>query len=173
MCAALCLLDVVPAFPFTTGPSDQVVFQGASQDVFNDGTTYLRVSHPCSLITGSACRSPRSAIRPSRFSNILVISTSPMANTYSSGSSNPSSPSDDPLILWLTSGGPDCSSSLGLLFELRPCLITRDGNDTVHNPNSWNARANLMFLDQPVGVGYSYATDGSSVSTSPTTAIGY
>lgn len=124
-------------------------------------------------------------IRP--FSNTLAISTSPTANTCSSGTHDAlvlasvrltihsrffesrSSPSDDPLVLWL-SGGPGCSSSLGLLFELGPCLITRGGNATVHNPHSWNTRANLLFIDQPIGVGYSYATDGSSVSTSPTAA---
>ncbi|EIM83602.1 serine carboxypeptidase [Stereum hirsutum FP-91666 SS1] len=76
------------------------------------------------------------------------------------------SPKDDPLILWLN-GGPGCSSSTGLLFELGPCSIANDGLNTTHNPHSWNKNANIIFLDQPVNVGYSYSSDGSTVNTSP------
>ncbi|TFY76861.1 hypothetical protein EWM64_g7153 [Hericium alpestre] len=59
------------------------------------------------------------------------------------------------------------SSSTGLLFELGPCRITNDGLNTTYNPHSWNEHANVIFLDQPVNVGYSYSSDGSTVSTSP------
>ncbi|KAF9453680.1 carboxypeptidase C [Macrolepiota fuliginosa MF-IS2] len=76
------------------------------------------------------------------------------------------SPKDAPLILWLN-GGPGCSSSTGLLFELGPCSIADDGYNTTHNPFSWNSHANIIFLDQPVNVGYSYAADGTTVNSSP------
>ncbi|KAH8115994.1 serine carboxypeptidase [Phellopilus nigrolimitatus] len=75
-------------------------------------------------------------------------------------------PEDAPLILWLN-GGPGCSSSTGLLFELGPCSIANDGNNVTYNPHSWNSNANIIFLDQPVNVGFSYSSDGSSVNTSP------
>jgi cathepsin A (carboxypeptidase C) len=75
-------------------------------------------------------------------------------------------PEDAPLVLWLN-GGPGCSSSTGLLFELGPCSIANEGLNVTHNPHSWNKNANIIFLDQPVNVGYSYADDGTSVSTSP------
>ncbi|TFK34920.1 carboxypeptidase C [Crucibulum laeve] len=77
-----------------------------------------------------------------------------------------SSPKDAPLVLWLN-GGPGCSSSTGLLFELGPCNIANDGKNTTHNPYSWNSHANIIFLDQPVNVGYSYADDGTTVNSSP------
>ncbi|KII83244.1 hypothetical protein PLICRDRAFT_455809 [Plicaturopsis crispa FD-325 SS-3] len=75
-------------------------------------------------------------------------------------------PSEAPLVLWLN-GGPGCSSSTGLLFELGPCSIADEGKNTTHNPYSWNSNANVIFLDQPVNVGFSYAEDGTTVNTSP------
>ncbi|KAJ7596014.1 carboxypeptidase C [Mycena floridula] len=77
-----------------------------------------------------------------------------------------SSPADAPVILWLN-GGPGCSSSTGLLFELGPCRIKDGGKNTSFNEHSWNNNANIIFLDQPVNVGMSYADDGTTVSTSP------
>ncbi|KAJ7088580.1 serine carboxypeptidase [Mycena epipterygia] len=66
-----------------------------------------------------------------------------------------SAPADDPVVLWLN-GGPGGSSMLGLLFELGPCNIAAE-NSTIYNPYSWNTHANVIFLDQPVNTGYSYA----------------
>ena len=77
-------------------------------------------------------------------------------------------PKDDPVVLWLN-GGPGCSSSTGLLFELGPCQVADEGRSTTHNPHSWNNHANLLFLDQPVDVGYSYS-DNDSVNNSPAAA---
>ncbi|EGX89991.1 carboxypeptidase Y [Cordyceps militaris CM01] len=65
-----------------------------------------------------------------------------------------SDPTKDPVVLWL-SGGPGCSSMTGLFFELGPAKVTAN-IQVVDNPDSWNNRANILFLDQPVGTGYSY-----------------
>ncbi|KIJ51025.1 hypothetical protein M422DRAFT_59045 [Sphaerobolus stellatus SS14] len=73
-------------------------------------------------------------------------------------------PKTDDVILW-TNGGPGCSSSLGLLMELGPCRI-KDANSTTFNPHAWNSKANVFFIDQPVGVGFSYAEYGEFVGTS-------
>ncbi|KAI9302187.1 peptidase S10, serine carboxypeptidase, partial [Cunninghamella echinulata] len=75
-----------------------------------------------------------------------------------------SSPKDDPLVLWLN-GGPGCSSLMGELMELGPCRVNEHGNDTVSNPYSWNAAANVIFLEQPVNVGYSYGKTKVKSST--------
>ncbi|KAI9001448.1 peptidase S10 serine carboxypeptidase [Trametes punicea] len=76
-------------------------------------------------------------------------------------------PATDDVMMWIN-GGPGCSSSMGLLMELGPCSIdmsNKSGNGTVWNPYSWNAEANIFFLDQPVGVGFSYADFGETVET--------
>ncbi|KAJ3521507.1 hypothetical protein NM688_g9008 [Phlebia brevispora] len=72
-------------------------------------------------------------------------------------------PAEDPVVFW-TNGGPGCSSSLGLFMELGPCRVTSPDNATF-NPYSWNKYANIFFIDQPIGVGFSYADYGEYVST--------
>ncbi|KAI9726419.1 MAG: hypothetical protein M1828_001241 [Chrysothrix sp. TS-e1954] len=69
-------------------------------------------------------------------------------------------PKNDPVVLWLN-GGPGCSSLTGLFMELGPSAINKHV-DIKFNPYSWNSNASVIFLDQPVNVGYSYS--GSSVS---------
>lgn len=68
-------------------------------------------------------------------------------------------PSTDPLIMWLN-GGPGCSSQLGLLTENGPCTVSADGMSTINNPNSWTNNANVMWVDQPAQVGFSYGKKG-------------
>ncbi|KAI0086931.1 serine carboxypeptidase [Irpex rosettiformis] len=74
-----------------------------------------------------------------------------------------SDPDKDDVIFW-TNGGPGCSSSMGLFMELGPCRVTDPDNSTF-NPYSWNEKANVFFIDQPIGVGFSYAEYGEHVST--------
>ncbi|GBE82719.1 Carboxypeptidase Y homolog A [Sparassis crispa] len=72
-------------------------------------------------------------------------------------------PDNDDVIFW-TSGGPGCAGSLGLFMDFGPCKITNP-NGTVHNPYSWTEKASVFFVDQPIGVGFSYADYGETVST--------
>jgi len=70
-------------------------------------------------------------------------------------------PKEDPLILWLT-GGPGCSSISGLLFENGPLTMKLDVyNGTlpslVSTTYSWTKTSSMIFLDQPVGTGFSYS----------------
>ncbi|GMM34622.1 carboxypeptidase C [Saccharomycopsis crataegensis] len=69
-------------------------------------------------------------------------------------------PANDPVVLWLN-GGPGCSSLTGLFFELGPSSINAELKP-IDNPYSWNNNASVIFLDQPVNVGYSYSSGGVS-----------
>ena len=68
---------------------------------------------------------------------------------------------NDPVLIWLN-GGPGCSSGGGLFLENGPYFV-RDYNSSqepkaeVRNI-SWNAQANLVFVDQPLGIGFSTVT---------------
>ena len=63
---------------------------------------------------------------------------------------------DDPILIWFN-GGPGCSSLLGLFQENGPFVID-DGETIIKpNPEPWNKRANLLFIESPAGVGFSIA----------------
>lgn len=70
-------------------------------------------------------------------------------------------PKEDPLVMWLN-GGPGCSSLTGLFMELGPCTVNKAGDDTTINPFSWNTNSSIVFLDQPLNVGYSYGSGGAT-----------
>ncbi|KAJ7738412.1 alpha/beta-hydrolase [Mycena metata] len=70
-----------------------------------------------------------------------------------------------PIILTI-GGGPGTSGMSNPLSAQGPCLVTENG--TVPNPNRWTENFNLIALDHPVGVGYSY---GTLVNNSRTAAV--
>ncbi|XP_075647084.1 serine carboxypeptidase-like 40 [Castanea sativa] len=62
-----------------------------------------------------------------------------------------------PLLLWLN-GGPGCSSlAYGAMQELGPFRVHSDGKTLYDNKFSWNNVANVLFLESPAGVGFSYS----------------
>ncbi|KAI5015506.1 serine carboxypeptidase-like 45 [Hordeum vulgare subsp. vulgare] len=68
-------------------------------------------------------------------------------------------PATKPLVLWLN-GGPGCSSvGVGAFSENGP--FRPSGNALVSNEYSWNKEANMLYLESPAGVGFSYSTDPS------------
>ena len=64
------------------------------------------------------------------------------------------SPETKPWLLWLN-GGPGCSSLGGMFTELGPFVVDASMNVTL-NPWSWNKLANVIFVEQPAGVGFSF-----------------
>ena len=64
-------------------------------------------------------------------------------------------PCNAPLAIWLN-GGPGASSTASALGENGPCIVSEDSNSTTLNPWSWNNEVNMLYIDQPVQVGFSY-----------------
>jgi vitellogenic carboxypeptidase-like protein len=61
-----------------------------------------------------------------------------------------------PLVIWLQ-GGPGGSSMFGLFAEMGPFDL--DSNlKILDRPTSWNKKYAMLFIDNPVGAGFSYTT---------------
>ena len=90
-----------------------------------------------------------------------------------------------PLLLWLN-GGPGASSLIGAFTELGQLVfnshsqqlnVTASGGTSLvprlfRNPYSWTTVANVLYLEAPAGVGFSYCVDpdSSCVSNDTSTA---
>ncbi|CAL1358732.1 unnamed protein product [Linum trigynum] len=76
------------------------------------------------------------------------------------------SPRSKPLVLWLN-GGPGCSSvAYGASEEIGPFRINKTASSLFLNKYSWNREANILFLESPAGVGFSYTNTSSNLKDS-------
>ncbi|XP_004297368.1 PREDICTED: serine carboxypeptidase-like 50 [Fragaria vesca subsp. vesca] len=77
--------------------------------------------------------------------------------------------SQTPLLIWLQ-GGPGCSSMIGNFFELGPWRVNfhkKPSEPLALEPNSgsWNRIFGLLFLDNPIGSGFSIAAKPEEIPT--------
>jgi len=82
--------------------------------------------------------------------------------------------SSKPLILWLQ-GGPTASSLLGAFVEVGQLVFTADSYRTgravprlYRNPYAFTAAANMLFLETPVGTGFSRCINASECTSTDT-----
>ncbi|KAJ3209326.1 Cell death protease [Dinochytrium kinnereticum] len=58
------------------------------------------------------------------------------------------------LLIWLN-GGPGCSSLNGMFLENGPLRLSPDSLSLSINPHSWHHGSSVLYVDQPVGTGFS------------------
>jgi len=81
-------------------------------------------------------------------------------------------PENAPIVLWLN-GGPGCSSLIGLLEEHGPFRI----NDSTDPPTlsrfeyNWAKLANMIYLESPVGVGFTYSDNAEDYENTDETTM--
>ncbi|KAK9031333.1 hypothetical protein V6N11_032717 [Hibiscus sabdariffa] len=73
---------------------------------------------------------------------------------------SPQNSSTNPLVLWFN-GGPGYSSLMGAMTELGPFRVNSDGETLFRNNYAWNNVANVIFVESPVGAGFSYSNTTS------------
>ncbi|KAM0716484.1 hypothetical protein Q7P37_007929 [Cladosporium fusiforme] len=69
-------------------------------------------------------------------------------------------PESAPLTIWLN-GGPGSSSMVGLFTEVGPCEVVQMGDGSYGTQSrmwGWDRSSNILFIDQPNQVGFSYDT---------------
>ena len=69
-----------------------------------------------------------------------------------------SNQTSDPFFLWL-GGGPGCSSLNDFLLEVGPVKPNLLKNQFEINEYPWNKNANILYIDNPAGVGFSLIKD--------------
>ena len=64
-------------------------------------------------------------------------------------------PATDPVLIWFN-GGPGCSSLLGALYEHGPFVLNDAFGSLIYNKWGWNQKANVIYIESPAQVGFSY-----------------
>ncbi|XP_073275029.1 serine carboxypeptidase-like 50 [Primulina huaijiensis] len=117
----------------------------------------LLMLHRCSAAAASF---PKEAL-PTKSGYLTVNSKTGSAIFYTFYESQNASLSQTPILIWLQ-GGPGCSSMLANFFELGPWLLNQDLS-LEYNPRSWNRIFGLLFLDNPIGTGFSIAASPQEI----------
>jgi vitellogenic carboxypeptidase-like protein len=60
-----------------------------------------------------------------------------------------------PLLMWMN-GGPGATSLYGLFEELGPFSVDASGQNLIPRNTTWNNEFAMVFVDNPVGTGFSY-----------------
>ncbi|XP_018732436.2 serine carboxypeptidase-like 18 isoform X1 [Eucalyptus grandis] len=81
-------------------------------------------------------------------------------------------PGADPLLLFMN-GGPGCSGLNAFLYQIGPLKFnvtdyTGGLPSLLYEPNAWTKTANIIFIDAPIGAGFSYATTTSAYNSTDT-----
>ncbi|KAL3160666.1 hypothetical protein ABBQ32_010583 [Trebouxia sp. C0010 RCD-2024] len=96
------------------------------------------------------------------FSGYVTVNEEAERALFYAFAESQSSPRDDPLLLWLN-GGPGCSSLAGgFMSELGPFYPTPSGK-LQKNQHAWNQIANIIFLESPAFVGWSYSNTSTDI----------
>lgn len=90
-----------------------------------------------------------------------LVRASPQAQTDHTG--------HIPLTIWFN-GGPGCSSMVGGVLENGPFQVSATpSSDTVPftltpNPHSWHHVSHVLYIDQPIGTGYSHLSSDPALT---------
>ncbi|KAF4452360.1 carboxypeptidase s1 [Fusarium albosuccineum] len=73
-------------------------------------------------------------------------------------------PKTAPLVSWF-GGGPGNSALYGMFTQNGPCEILANSTEPTLRDHSINSYANVLYIDQPIGTGFSFGSGGKVNST--------
>ncbi|CAO2170717.1 unnamed protein product [Urochloa humidicola] len=129
------------------------------------------------ILTVTTSTSPAAAksfpkkARPTKCGYLNITSTNSLYFAFYEATDPVTTPATAaPLLVWLQ-GGPGCSSLIGNFAELGPYLLNSTTRNLSSNPNLWNRRFGVIFIDNPLGSGFSApASDDDIPRDEPTIA---
>ena len=98
-----------------------------------------------------------------QYAGLLPVNTATNSHLFFWLLEAKNNPETAPLVVWLN-GGAGCSSMLGLFLENGPYRV-QDNLTLALDPHYWNQNANILYLDQPAGAGFSYTDQKPDVLT--------
>ena len=124
-----------------------------------DGEDDLMTSMP--LLNEESCSDSPTECGFNQYSGYLLATDNNEIHYWFTEADTEGDPMEKPLFFW-TNGGPGCSGMEGLLVEEGPWrVISTDGELSVeYNPFTWITEVNMVFLEQPYGVGFSVVEEG-------------
>ncbi|KAL9103037.1 MAG: hypothetical protein Q9163_001896, partial [Psora crenata] len=155
VCASLALASPLP----NEAPKDKRSF------VERDGTNFTVFEHAATgakmeFVTNSGICETTPGVN--QYSGYLSVGTN--LNMWFWFFEARSNPSTAPLAAWFN-GGPGCSSMIGLFQENGPCHFVDGASTPSLNEYSFNNVANMLYIDQPIGTGFSYGDEDEVTST--------
>ena len=114
------------------------------------------------LLSFFLCVTVSSPVFPGKFSHGFIPITD-TADLFYWDFPAKTDPLKAPLVFYLM-GGPGSSSVVSLFYEVGPFKIIADGK-IAENPDAWNEKSNLIFVDQPLGTGFSRSKPEDYVKT--------
>ncbi|MCJ1308039.1 hypothetical protein MMC25_001689 [Agyrium rufum] len=126
------------------------VHNGVKRDIFEHAATGVKLDY----VTNSGICETTAGVN--QYSGYFSVGTG--VNYFFWFFESRSSPNTAPLASWFN-GGPGCSSMIGLFQENGPCHFVNGASTPSLNQYSWNSFANMIYIDQPAGAGFSYGTD--------------
>ncbi|KAG8056122.1 hypothetical protein GUJ93_ZPchr0001g32448 [Zizania palustris] len=114
-------------------------------------------------ISPAAAQFPERA-RPTRSGYLNVTSTNSLYFAFYEATDPVTAPAASvPLLVWLQ-GGPGCSSLTGNFDEIGPYLLL-NSTSLSRNRDRWNRRFGVIFLDNPLGAGFSVPASDADIPT--------
>ena len=108
-----------------------------------------------------------------QYSGYVVLNKTTQKSVFYWFQLSQNNPFLDPIVLWTNGGGERgklqppkkgecCSGLIGALTENGAFRIQSNGTLIINN-GSWNKIANMLYIEQPVPVGYSYTNNNNDI----------